>query len=238
MPAFVNMAAIGSVRSASDGLGPLDSVAHPLQPGAYRGETWLGDVRLGTFALEVADQGDGEQIEVDLCSVSEREAAAAAFRSGPVQGTPVYAVFHCDHGNTGLYVIVRDKSGRGVVFDSRKLQPGDYYIVTPVRPGVWTLATNKKAAGELEVQPPTPAKAPRASAAGAMIKVDDKAFSPPRAQIVAGDGIAFEVGGKDLAIRLDLKQRAGAFAKGRRRVGIRYPGRSTFDDKPPPKAAA
>src|SRR4029453_3112515 len=140
-----------------------------------------GDARLGSFLLEVADKGDGEQIEIDLCGVGPKSPCSAeAYRSGPMEGHPVYAVFHCDQGAMGLYVILRDQAGRGVLFDSRALQAGDYYILTPVRPGAWSMETGKSGRGQILVKDPKPSKKPRASAAGAMVKVGDKGFAPDR----------------------------------------------------------
>lgn len=239
MAAFINFAAIGATTFRSDSLGPLDSVAHPLDAGAYRGDVWRGDAQLGSFLLEVAEEGDGEQIEVDLCTIDARYAAeAASFRGGRVQGQPVYAVFHCDSGTDGLYVIVRDRADRGVVFDSRVLQPGDYYIVTPVRPGTWAMQTGKNGKGVLTVAQPKPAKKPRASAAGAVVEVDGKSFAPAKAEIVAGDGVAFHVTGKDVSIRIELEEKRGSGRPERRKVGLRIPGRLAQNDETPgPKSA-
>jgi len=231
MPAFVNMAAMSAMSFRSDALGPLDSVAHPLVAGKYRGEAWRGDVRLGSFVLDVDDDGDGEQIEIDLCTIGSQNASMAApFRSGQARGYPVYGVFHCDGGTEGLHVIVHDEGEQGPVFDSRALKPGDYYIVTPVRPGNWLLSTGKAGKGVLTVKEPTPGKKPRASAAGAMIKVDDNGFNPAKTQIEAGDGVAFEVTGRDVSIRLVLDAREGA-RKWRRKVGLRIPGQPTQDSQ-------
>ena len=201
-------------------------MAHPLDTGKYRGDVWQGDKRLGSFELEVADKGDGEQIEVDLCQFDRHQATSpAAFRSGRMQGQPVYAVFHCDSGVEGLYVIVRGQDDRGVVFDSRVLQPGDYYIVTPVRPGEWSMRTGKAGKGSLAIKDPKPAREPRASASGATIRVDGASFNPAKAEIVAGDGVAFEVTGRDVSIRIELENRKQDSRPGRRKVGLRIPGR-------------
>lgn len=228
MAAFVNLAAMGATSFRSECLGPLDSVAHPLDVGSYRGDVWRGDAQLGSFLLEITEAGDGEQIEVDLCAIDAKQAAEAAlFRSGRVQGQPVYAVFHCDSGTDGLYVIVQDRSGGGVVFDSRVLQRGDYYIVTPVRPGTWNMQTGKNGKGVLTVAHPNPGKNPRPSAAGAAIEVDGKSFSPDKAEIVAGDGVAFQVTGKDVSIRIDLQEEKRP--RERRKVGLRIPGKLAPD---------
>lgn len=241
--AYVNIAAIGATSFRSDRLGPLDSVAHPLNAGTYRGEVWRDDVRFGSFVLEVADAGDGEQIDVDLCSVEKSHACdvggAAAYRSGAARGYPVFAVFHCSSGIDGLYVLLHDQGEQGLVFDSRVLQQGDYYIVTPVRPGAWTMRTGKAGKGMLHVSEPKPVVEPRASAAGASIRVDGKSFNPAKADIVAGDGVAFEITGQDVAILLELERIEEKKKKGPRKIGIRIPGRADVaeDDRKPRTAA-
>ncbi|HVQ08680.1 MAG TPA: hypothetical protein VMS43_09620 [Allosphingosinicella sp.] len=229
MGTFVNLAAVAATSFRSDQLGPLDSVAHPLKPGEYRGEVWRGDEPVGSFRLAIAESGAGDQIEVDLCAVESKASSAASFASGPVDRTPVYAVFHCDGERGGLRVVVRSSSGKEVEFDSRKLQAGDYYIVTPVRPGDWEMRTGKRGGvGTLTVASPKPAREPRASRGGATIKVNGDSFVPDRATITAGDGAAFEVTDKDVAIALTLVEDKPK--PGRRAVGVRYPrhrGRDT-----------
>ena len=234
MPAFLNIAAIGATSFASDALGPLDSVAHPLEPGQYRGEAFQGDVRIGAFNLVVGDDGSGEQIEVDLCEVVKGAGELGPFRGGRAKGQPLFAVFHCDHGREGLRVVLRRASARDVIFDSQALQAGDYYIVTPVRPGTWTMRSGKSGKGQLVVMPAKPGKQPRASAMGMMIKADGESFRPANIKIPAGDGIAFEITGKDVAIRLELADKRGSFAKGRKKVGLRIPGPPL---EPKPKAS-
>jgi len=224
MPAYFNMAAIGATSFASNSLGPLDSVAHPLDPGKYLGEAFHGDVSIGAFILEVADGGSGEQVEVDLCQVSNRAGAAAVFRGGRAADQPLFAVFHCDHGRDGLYVILRDASGRKTVFDSRALQTGDYYILTPVRPGTWIMRSGKSGKGQLVVEPAKPSKKPRVSAMGVMIKADGNSFTPAEAKITSGDGIAFEIAGKNVSISLELPKQQSSFVKGQKKIGLKIAG--------------
>ena len=222
MPAFVNLAAIGATSFRSDRLGPLDSVAHPLKPGDYAGEVWRGDDRVGTFTIEVDDDGDGEQIEVDLCAVGKPGFDKPRFRGGSLDAAPVYAVFHCEGERTSLHVVLRDRRNRDSLFDSRALQPGDYYIVTVARPGQWKMKSGR-ATGVLVVQQATPSAKPRASASGAMIRIDGAKFDPDRAEIVSGDGAVFEITGKDIQIALKLAvERRQA---GKQKVGVRYFGR-------------
>ena len=56
-------------------------------------------------------------------------------------------------------------------------------------------------------------------------KVDGASFNPAKAEIVAGDGVAFEVTGRDVSIRIELENRKQDSRPGRRKVGLRIPGR-------------
>jgi len=229
MPVYLNMAAISATKFSSNALGSLDSVAHPLQPGQYRGEAFQGDVRIGTFIIEVAESGSGDQIEVDLCDIPKSMSETPVYRGGCIKGQPLYAVFHSDRGREGLSAVLYGANERKAVFDSRALASGDYFIVTPVRPGGWTMRSGKTAKGQLIVDPAKPGKQPRASAMGVMIKADGKSFTPANAKIPAGDGVAFAVEGRDVVISLELADGSGTFTKGRKKVGLRLAG-----PNPPP----
>lgn len=95
---------------------------------------------------------------------------------------------------------------------------------SPGRPATWTMKSGKSPLGELVVQDAKPGKAPRISASGATIKVDDKGFTPNTAKIVAGDGVVFEIAAKDVGIEVALKDKAAAFTRGRRPLGLRIAG--------------
>lgn len=224
--AYINMAAVSARTFRSDRLGPLDSVAHPIAPGAYRGEVWRDDQYVGTFAIEAAGEGSGEQIDVDLGAVGP-EVKGTVLSGGAIKGYPLFAVFHCEGEAGGLSARLAGARGDEKPYDTRRLRAGDYYMVTPVQPGEWQMRTSKGAIGTLIVHPAKPDGKPRASQKGGVVKVDDKGFGPDKIEIVAGDGVVFEIGGDDLAVAITLsdKPRGEDVPKpGRRPVGSRIVG--------------
>ncbi|HEX2764243.1 MAG TPA: hypothetical protein VHM92_10450 [Allosphingosinicella sp.] len=220
----VNLAAIGAVEFRSDRLGPLDSIAHPLNPGIYHGDIWHGDTQVGSLTIQVAPGGSGDQVEIDLS-----EAVAGGhlqYRGHSDDENPLFVVFHSGGEASGFHVVLDADERDGAHFDSRALQPGDYFIVTPVRPGRWkmTYGDQDAGAGMLTVAQAVPAAKPRQSASGAMIRADGRSFAPSTAKIVSGDGVVFEVTGQDVAIRLSSAD-GRPVKKRQRTVGIRYLGR-------------
>jgi hypothetical protein len=226
MPVRVNLAALATRQFRSDRLGPLDSIAHPLGQGVYGGEVWRDDVRVGSFAIEVTAGGNGDQIDLDLCAVAAADSGQMQFRGETADGYPLFAVFHCGSGRSGFHVRLGQQDGGGAAFDSRALQQGDYYIVTPIRPGRWSMAggDGQGASGTLGVRRAQPTGRPRPSACGTMIKAECDGFGPKTAEIVSGDGAVFEIAGNDVIIRIALDERERR-ATGPRKLGLRRRGR-------------
>ena len=226
MPTMINLAAISAVELRSDRLGPLDSIAHPLDPGSYAGQIWSGDTQVGSFTIDIEPGGQGDQITIDLSTATSPGTSCARYRGGAIEGYPLYAVFHCGGQASGLHVVLDAADRKDAHFDSRALQAGDYYAVTAVRPGQWALSSgrSKGAQGKVTVTEARPDGKPRPSQCGATIKADGKSFNPNSASVVSGDGIVFEVGGPDVAIRLALGDRPAG--KRPRPVGVRYLGRA------------
>lgn len=228
MPLAINRAIFSAMAIRSDALGPLDSIAHPLAPGVYDGEVWKGDTFIGRFRIEAAEGGDGEQVDIDLCRIAaSQDKQAAAFQLGLYEKQPAFAVFHCGGGASGFHVLLRG-AARKVIYDTRKMQPGDYYIVTPIKPGKYAVALAGRSRGKsatLTVEQAKPDGKARTSERGAMIIVK-AGFEPAEAKIVSGDGVVFEIAGPDTAISLtparDASDKPEPFP---RKLNVRYWGR-------------
>lgn len=228
MSAYLNYAALGAVRLSSNALGPVDSIGHPLDPGRYRGVVWRGDSVYGHFTIEVGDEGEGDQVDIDLADMARasEKGATPHFRTGPRARSPVFAVFHCDGDLSGFRAVLTKDDDRKIVFDTAALGPGDYYILTPLKPGRWLIGGTGGAKGAILVHEAKPGDKPRESQSGAMIRADGKTFKPAEVSVASGDGVVFEIAGEKLAIDVVLQDDTGN-RTGRRPVGVRYYGRDS-----------
>lgn len=229
MPTYVNFAALAVQEIRSDALGPLDSVAHPLDPGSYRGAIFRDEVHIGDFEIEVAAGGTGEQVEVNFAQF-ESGGKPLQFVAGAPKGQKVYAVFHCDGEGKGYRVTLHDGTRDKARFDSRELGKGDYFIFMPVKPGDYALQGGGKspAKGKLSVEEAKPAEAARASSLGATLRLTAQGFSPQELRVRSGDGVVAEIDTDDAVViaRLGTEKER----KAHRPVSpIRYPGRSILE---------
>ncbi|QGY41478.1 hypothetical protein GM415_15585 [Pseudodesulfovibrio cashew] len=225
---YLNYAALGAVRLSSDGLGPVDSIAHPLKAGRYHGTVWLNDEIEGTFILNIEAEGDGDQVDIDLASIGKVGKAILkqgppVFSGGCLKDAPVYAMFHCEEERTGYRVLLAKVGEDKSEFDSKALSKGDYYILTPLKPGSWKITTSAGKEGSLIVEEAKPTAKARASQHGATIVTDGKTIKPARTKIVSGDGVVFEITGKKVAIEVALAQ--SGRPSGQIRPKVRIPGR-------------
>jgi hypothetical protein len=225
----VNYAALAATTFSSRAIGPLDSIAHPLEPGlgTLYGEVWLENQMLGTFTIDVVEGGSGEQVDVDLSDIANNKAGNSPhFQLGRVGSIPAFAVFFCSGEPYGLHATLRNKDETHI-YDSRELVIHDYYVLTPVRPGRYLIdvAGARAKDGVLTVEQARQDKdgRPRPSAKGVNIVVTD-GLEPRESRIVSGDGVVFEIRQDGVSVFLLLeppKQKE----TGPRPVGIRYPGR-------------
>jgi hypothetical protein len=229
MPTYVNFAALAVQEIRSDALGPLDSVAHPLDPGNYRGTVFRDEIHIGDFKIEVAEGGTGEQVEVDF-SLFENGGEPLKFVAGVPKGQKVYAVFHCDGEGKGYHVTLHDGTSDQARFDSRKLGKEDYFIFMPVKPGDYALQSGGKspARAKLSVEEATPAEAARASSLGATLRLTAKSFIPQVLRVRSGDGVVAEIDTDDAVVIARLGTKKGKKPR-RPDSPIRYPGRSILE---------
>jgi hypothetical protein len=228
MTIYINYAAMRAIRLRSDSLGPVNSIAHPLKAGRYHGTVWLNDQFEGTFIINVEAEGDGEQVNIDLAGISKGDKASSLnnpplFSTGCLKDYPVFAVFHCDDDRSGFRVLLTKVGEEQSEFDSRTLSEGDYYMLTPLKPGVWKIMTSTGTEGSLVVEEAKPTAKPRTSQSGAMIRTDGKVLEPAKVKIVSGDGVVFEITGGKVTIEVALEQ--DQKPSGKTRPGFRFPGR-------------
>ena|ERR1700754_114502 len=233
MRAYVNFAALRIAEVRSDALGPLDTIAHPLDVGLYRGAVFRGDAHAGDFEIEVAEGGSGEQVEVDFVHFEQGGGTLQLTGLAPA-GQKLYAVFHSSGEATGYHVSLRDGEKPDEQFDSEKLGKGDYFIFMPMKPGQYVIEGITKSTAKsgakcaLEVVEAKPGKAPRASSLGASLLLTDKGFDKKDLRIVSGDGVVVEIDTKGAVVVAQLKpeKRGGARYPD---TPIRYPGRGIAD---------
>ena len=225
MRTYVNFAALAVQEIRSDALGPLDSVAHPLEPGSYRGTVFRGEAHVGDFEIKVTEGGTGEQVEVDFAHL-ERCGERQSFVGGAPKGQKLYAVFHCDGEGKGYRVALHDGTGEKARFDSRSLGRGDYFIFMPVKPGDYALEDGGKsrAHGKLLVEEAKPTDAARGSSLGASMRLTGQGFSPEEARVPSGDGVVVEIDTDDAVVIARLATQRGKKPR-LPKSPIRYPGR-------------
>ena len=230
MSAYINLAAINTSTYSSESLGPLDSVAHPLEPGRYLGNLFRGKSHIGRFDIHVKEDGLGEQIEIDLAEIEEG-ISSTSFTSGLAHGQDirtVFAVFHSGKEKSGYHVTLHALDNKKI-YDSRKLSLGDYYIITPLYPGRYDLysGTLKRNPCIVTVEKATPTDEPRASQYGVTLEATSELVNPLVATIVSGDGLVVKIIDDDVTIYMELaggmRNRIGE----RRKVDVRYYGKNT-----------
>lgn len=197
----------------------LGSIVHSFaEPGEYRGVCLRGDRRVGVFYLKVEKGLATNQVNIDLAALdaspadSCRCAEAAAGGAGRfVLGANGYAVFHVSGGPGGFAVHVgraADAPPEHREFDSVKLQKGDLFAATILRPGVYAVSNlaHKAASLELDVAYPRAEKKPFQPPAAVRIKSSERGFDPPgRAEIIAMQGCIFACAAPS-RIKIELKR--------------------------------
>lgn len=230
MSAFVNYAALAVQEIRSDTLGPLDSIAHPLDPGNYEGVVFRGDAHVGDFQIEVVEGGNGEQVELDFSLFDKNKGPIKLFAGAP-KGQKVYAVFHCDGQKKGYRVLLHDVKHEKVRFDSRELGRGDYFIFMPIKPGEYTLGSGKKLQfkGKLLVEQAKPEESPRASSLGAMIQITAKGLNPEEIRVRSGDGVVIAIDTDDVVVVAKLQDKKLPKKETHPASSIRYQGKNNLE---------
>lgn len=235
MTVYINLAALATTEFRSDSLGALDSVAHPLEPGLYRGNVFRNKSHLGNFEINVLEDGTGEQIEIDVAKIEEGSSSLSFTGGAPKnqQDHKVFAVFYSGNEKSGYYVTLINLKKKDAAYDSRKLSKGDYFIFTPVQPGTYKIGNDSKKSKlcKLIVENAQPSNEPRPSQAGVTLVATSEGMEPKDAKIISGDGVVVQVSQDGILIHAEMeKGKNPAPSKSRRKVDVRYYGTTIRSD--------
>jgi hypothetical protein len=211
----------------SGALSGLGAVVHRLtQPGEHRVTVLQGEKAIQTFPLRVLANpaqppsapaphplpaAAPAEVQVDL----GRALAAPGQVAPPLpedlavveQG---YAVFHAPPGSSGLAVQLNaPQAGAGAPsFDSRKLQNGDIFAVTLLRPGRYSLANSLHSTGtmqgEIRVSYPVIGDKPYRPPDPLEVQVAEGGFQPNSIQLQPVQGLIFHIGNVAARIQIEL----------------------------------
>lgn len=150
MNALINSALFSQTSIDSGALNLLGKVIHQFpQPGYYLGSVLNGEQVVGRFHLTVDPKNNLPQTNIDLaslvpglgvpCPTCPPGSGEAQFTVNP-KG---YVLFYVSRGTGGYAVTVSNgfTPEAKVVFDSRNLQTGDYFVAQILQPGQYK-ATN------------------------------------------------------------------------------------------------
>lgn len=208
----VNTHALRRTALDSAALSVLGMLVHPLpEKGAFELTVSSGGVRVATLPVRIDEEAGTTQVDVDLAALDRRVQgrAAAAPASEAVVGPKGYLVLHVSAG-AGEYVTVltdRHARERKPLFDNRKLQAGDLFVTTLLRPGRYELAAHGvRSKGQLRVAYPGASRKSVAELDAARVNVTEKGFEPKEVRVEAGQGTVFEVAYRDASVRVTLTE--------------------------------
>jgi len=121
-----------------------------------------------------------------------------------------YAVFHAPPGSSGLAVQLNaPQAATGAPsFDSRKLQNGDIFAVTLLRPGRYSLTNSLGSTGtmqgEIRVSYPVIGDQPYRPPDPLQVQVGESGFQPNSIQLQPVQGLIFHIGNVAARIQIEL----------------------------------
>lgn len=208
MNTFVNTYALSATVFDSSSLGVLCTSCHLIkEPGEYLGQVHRGKAIVGTFRLQASQQDAPAQVDVDLAGFAEPPTSARrepSYRVAPGG----YLVLFVSAGSGG-YAVTLEQAGKDktpTVFDSRALQDSDLFAVTLIRPGRYGV-TNVigNGAATLTVPYPSAGRVAKQGSEPVTIVCSDKGLIPERADVLAGQGVVFQVRSR-ASIRVTLEE--------------------------------
>ena len=210
----------------SGALSGLGAVVHRLtQAGEHRVTVLQGEKPIQTFPMRVTAKpaqppalgphplpaAGPVELHVDLGRALAAPGRAAALQPEDMavveQG---YAVFHAPPGSSGLAVQLNaPQAGTGAPsFDSRKLQNGDIFAVTLLRPGRYSLTNALHGAGtmqgEIRVSYPVIGDKPYSPPEPLQVQVGEGGFQPSSIQLQPMQGLIFHIGNVAARIQIEL----------------------------------
>jgi hypothetical protein len=215
MKARVNTHALQQIRLDSAQLGVLGMIAHPLpEAGTYYGTVNAGEMVAARFALEVADAAQEVQADIDLArlahpkAVNEPPLANLAVRSGG------YLMLYVSEG-PGRYTVLLDRAPADTgdqakgkrVFDSARLAPGDVFVATLLRPGVYKVTEAMGGSdGTIRIASATSGDKPYRVPAPTTVRVTADGLDPREITTDPGQGVVFAIERPAAAITVELQE--------------------------------
>lgn len=214
----------------SGALTMLGAVVHSApKEGVYQGNVLQAGSAGAAFELQVTKESAASQVNIDLTMIGT--SAGAGSDCGCRQGSEVLQVhpkgtlvFHVSKGAGGYAVVLasNESSAEQAVFDSRKLQPGDMFAASVLRPGSYR-AESGRARCEFSVAYP-PAAGQKKYSPPENLQVNwlaDRA-EPSNFRLASGQGVLFKVEAPDTRIVITLEQADdGPSGAVRKRSGLR-----------------
>lgn len=199
MKAVLNRALFEKLGADSGAFGVLESVVHQFtKPGAYRVTVFLHDRSVATTDLRVDAAATEAALYVDLSTLQRGLADDACACEGKEQHKNVikpegYVVFHTSKGNSGYAVVVERETNRERAheFDSRRLERGDIYALSLLRPGTYTVRnTLEGGSGQIILGNPPKDKSPVGLDP---IYVDSGRKVPDKLDLLPTQGLVFRI---------------------------------------------
>lgn len=186
-----NRHVLTATHADSGALTQLGVVIHRFdEPGTYQCRVFRADQLAGRCFVVVDPEVGTSDVTVDLAAVGDD--GDQTYHVHPAGAV----LFHVSQGSGGFHVVVsrpqENDEGFETVFDSRRLETDDVFVVRPVQPGRYTVSNaDTSAEGELVVTPPKDGAlfkphTPISATIGASV-------DPERVETVAAQGVAYRV---------------------------------------------
>lgn len=225
MKLLTNLQVLNQTRFDSGSLSGLAAVVHRFtQPGEHRVTVLREEQPVHTLSLRVlpgaaqppvgpamaAGPQAGAlptQVHIDLNrALTSLGRPAPAAREALQVAAEGYALFHAPAGAAGFAVQVHAPGAKGqaLVFDNRRLQNGDIFTVTLLRPGRYSLLNVVTGAkGEIRVSYPVIGDTPYRPPDPLQVQCSVRGFQPDSIQLKPAQGLIFHIG--DTLARLQIE---------------------------------
>ncbi len=186
----------------------------------YRGDQQVGEFALHvrdeespmSVQIDLASQGlpgdrrtHGPHASADDCGCDDDAGGAASGAKYEV-GRGGYVVFHVSGGSGGYHVQLAgpvsaemlerregDERGKGDVWTSRELEPGDLFAATLLRPGTYSVTNERGGEAKLRLHYPERGKTAYRPPDAQRVAVTDNGFEPAGFELQPMQGQVYEI---------------------------------------------
>lgn len=228
MNLLTNLQVINQTRFDSGSLSGLAAVVHRFtQPGEHRVIILREEQPVHTLSLRVlpgaAQPSAGPamaagpqaapaalptQVHVDLGrALTSPGRLAPVPQEAPQVAAGGYALFHAPSGPGGIAVQVHAPGAKdqAPLFDSRRMQNGDIFTVTLLRPGRYSLLNAPTGAkGEIRVSYPVVGDTPYRPPEPVEVRCGAQGFQPDAIRLKPAQGLIFHIGDTSARIQIEL----------------------------------